>query len=62
MVNRFQDELVGKLAGNSTDNAVDTEGRVMEAYINQCTAEAQEGKGILLLCRIFYLRFQGLLM
>lgn len=37
-----KDELVGKLAGNSTDNAVDTEGRVMEAYINQCTAEAQE--------------------
>ncbi|CAC5366504.1 BRO1 domain-containing protein BROX homolog,BRO1 domain-containing protein BROX [Mytilus coruscus] len=37
-----KDELVGKLAGNSTDNAVDTEGRIMEAYINQCTAEAQE--------------------
>jgi hypothetical protein len=28
---------------NSSDNAVDTEGRILEAYVNQCTAEAQEG-------------------
>lgn len=36
-----KDELVGKLS-NSSDNAVDTEGRILEAYVNQCTAEAQE--------------------
>lgn len=33
---------MGKLS-NSSDNAVDTEGRILEAYVNQCTAEAQEG-------------------
>ncbi|XP_064600582.1 BRO1 domain-containing protein BROX-like [Liolophura sinensis] len=34
-------ELVPKLA-ESVDSAVDTDSRILDAYINQCTAEAQE--------------------
>ena len=40
----FQTELVPKLTDN-TENAVDTDTRMLDAYINQCTAEAQEGMG-----------------
>ena len=38
----MQDDLIGRLSDN-TENAVDTDSRVLDAYINQCTAEAQEG-------------------
>lgn len=41
MFTYVKDELVGKLS-NNTEGPVDTEGRVLEAYVNQCTAEAQE--------------------
>ncbi|KAK3093899.1 hypothetical protein FSP39_021601 [Pinctada imbricata] len=36
-----KDDLISRLSDN-TDNAVDTDSRVLDAYINQCTAEAQE--------------------
>ena len=29
------------------ENAMDTDTRVLDAYINQCTAEAQEGEYLL---------------
>ncbi|XP_060552746.1 BRO1 domain-containing protein BROX-like, partial [Ruditapes philippinarum] len=39
--NYVKTELVPKLTDN-TENATDTDSRVLDAYINQCTAEAQE--------------------
>ena len=39
----FQNELVPKLS-DVNENAMDTDTRVLDAYINQCTAEAQEGR------------------
>ena len=38
----LQNELVPKLS-DVNENAMDTDTRVLDAYINQCTAEAQEG-------------------
>jgi len=37
-----QDELLPQLIENS-EKAADVDARVLEAYIHQCTAEAQEG-------------------
>lgn len=37
-----QDDLIGRLSDN-TENAIDTDSRVLDAYIGQCTGEAQEG-------------------
>ena len=42
MLTIFQNELVVKLSDNN-ENAADTDSRILDAYINQCTAEAQEG-------------------
>lgn len=41
----FQNELIPKLSSDSKpeSQAVDTDSRILDAYINQCTAEAQEG-------------------
>ena len=41
----FQTELVPKLSsdGKGDTQAMDTDSRILDAYINQCTAEAQEG-------------------
>ena len=39
----FQNDLVVKLSDNN-ENAADTDSRILDAYINQCTAEAQEGR------------------
>ncbi|XP_050414907.1 BRO1 domain-containing protein BROX [Patella vulgata] len=37
----IKNDLIGKLSEND-ENGVDTDSRVLEAYIKQCTAEAQE--------------------
>ncbi|KAL3872657.1 hypothetical protein ACJMK2_035872 [Sinanodonta woodiana] len=36
-----KNDLIGRMS-NNTENATDTDARVLDAYINQCTAEAQE--------------------
>lgn len=36
-----KDDLIGRLSDN-TENAIDTDSRVLDAYIGQCTGEAQE--------------------
>lgn len=41
-----QDDLIGRLSDN-TENAIDTDSRVLDAYIGQCTGEAQEGNNLI---------------
>ena len=43
-LNALQDDLRGKLIDPPAEGAQDTDTRVLDAYIQQCTAEAQESK------------------